>query len=122
MKLKKNNLIISCLFLNFLSKSNQDKLLRKIYKSLNIGGALILVDKIFSTNPQQQTIFDQLYNDFKIKKKLSPKAIINKQISLRSSMTLSTSEDTISNLRKVGFKKVDIFYKWFNFLGTVSIK
>ena len=46
-KLKKNNLIISCLLMNFLSKSNQDKLLKKIYKSLNIGGALILVDKYF---------------------------------------------------------------------------
>jgi tRNA (cmo5U34)-methyltransferase len=122
MKLKKNNLIISCLLMNFLSKSNQDKLLRKIYKSLNIGGALILVDKVFSANAQHQTIFDQLYNDFKLKKKLSSKAIINKQISLRSSMTLSKSEDVISDLRKVGFKKVDIFYKWFNFLGTVSIK
>ncbi len=122
MKLKKNNLIISCLLLNFLSKSNQVKLLRKIYKSLNIGGGLILVDKVFSTNSQQQTIFDQMYSDFKLKKKLTAKAIINKQISLRSSMTLNKAEENIKDLKKVGFKKVDIFYKWFNFIGTICIK
>jgi tRNA (cmo5U34)-methyltransferase len=121
-KLKKTNLVIGCLLFNFLLKSQQDKLLKEIFRKLNRGGALILVDKVFSNHAQQQTIFDQLYSDFKLKKKLSPSAIINKQISLRSSMNLFKTDDNFKNLKKIGFSKVDIFYKWFNFVGTIAIK
>jgi tRNA (cmo5U34)-methyltransferase len=122
LKLKNSNLIISCLLLNFLSKNNQSKLLSKMFKSLNKGGALILVDKVFSNNSQQQTIFDQLYNEFKLKNKLSPSAVINKQISLKSSMTLQRTDESIKQLKKIGFEKIDIFYKWFNFIGIIAIK
>jgi tRNA (cmo5U34)-methyltransferase len=89
---------------------------------LNKGGALILVDKVFSNNSQQQTIFDQLYNEFKLKNKLSPSAVINKQISLKSSMTLQRTDESIKQLKKIGFEKIDIFYKWFNFIGIIAIK
>lgn len=121
-KLKNSNLIICCLLFNFFNKKNQKKILKKIYKSLNKKGALIVVNKVVSENGDQQTIFDQLYNSFKIDKKLTPNEIINKQIALRTSMTLSTVNEDMKELNSIGFKKVEVFYKWFNFTGYIAIK
>jgi hypothetical protein len=37
-------------------------------------------------------------------------------------MTLNTEEDEIKNLKKVGFKKIEVFFKYLNFIGILAIK
>ena len=122
LQFKKNNLIYSILLMPFLSKQNQINLLKKSYKSLKSGGGFICINKIQSSNSHFQDIFNQLYFDFKKSKKISEKDILKKAKSLRSVMTLNTQDEEIKILNKIGFKKVEVFFKYLNFIGIIAIK
>ena len=97
-------------------------MIKNIYKSLNSQGAFILVEKVNSNNILGQSIFTEIYYDFKIDNKLSHSHIINKAKSLRGVMRPLSEKDNINMLKKVGFKKVEVFFKWFNFSGIIAIK
>jgi tRNA (cmo5U34)-methyltransferase len=119
---KKCDLIYSILLMPFLSKKAQIDLLKKSYKSLKSGGAFISVNKIESNNSKFQDIFNQLYFDFKKKKKISSNDILKKSQALRSVMTLNTQTEEIKILKQVGFKKIEIFFKYLNFIGIIAVK
>ena len=119
---KNSDLFISLLLFPFLKLDERRKLLRKIYTSLKIGGALICVDKIYSENPLVQDIFNQIYFDSKIENKLTTGQILNKAKSLRGSMHLYQQTELIKFFKAAGFKKIDVFFKWFNFVGLIAIK
>ncbi len=96
--------------------------MRRIYKSLNPGGGFILVEKIRSSDPQFEDILNQLYFDFKLKKNLSEKEILQKAKSLRSSMYIYDEKTLFKSLKDSGFKKTEVFFKCFNFIGYIAIK
>ena len=121
-KFKKSNLIYSILLFPFIPFDKKNKLLRNIFLNLNVGGALICVEKIRSKDSLFEDILNQLYFDFKLSKKLSEKEIIQKAKSLRSSMYLSDEKNTFKNLRLAGFNKTEVFFKCFNFIGYIAIK
>ncbi len=121
-KFEKSNLIYSILLMPFLSKKKQIMLLKKSYNALESGGAFICVNKINSNNSDFQDIFNQLYFDFKLTRKLDEKEILKKAKSLRSVMSVNTQNEEINNLKKIGFKKVEIFFKYLNFVGILAIK
>ena len=121
-KFNKANLFYSVLLFPFLKFSEKNSLLKKISKSLQEDGALICVDKIRSSNSNFEDIFNQLYIDFKIRKKLTHKEIIKKAKSLRSSMYLLSENQTRTLLKKNGFNNFEIFFKCFNFIGYIATK
>ncbi len=122
LKFKNSNLILSILVFPFLNYNQRFQLLKKIYKSLNSGGALICVEKIRASNSTFEDILNQMYFDFKIDQQLSEKEILNKAKSLRSSMYLFNEKTTKNLLKKSGFKEFEIFFRCFNFIGFIAIK
>ena len=121
-KFEKTNLIYSILLMPFLTKKKQIDLLKKSFKSLESGGAFICINKIRSNNSFIQDIFNELYFDFKKNQNLSEKDILKKAKSLRSVMTINTQEEETKTLKKIGFKHVEIFFKYLNFVGIIAIK
>ena len=97
-------------------------LLKKIYNSLESGGAFISVEKIRSSNSHYEDILNQMYFDFKLDQNLSEKEILNKAKSLRSSMYLFNEKESKKLLTEAGFKDSEVFFKCFNFVGYISIK
>ena len=116
------NLVLSTLLFPFLNFDNKKLLLKKIYQSLQEGGALIAVEKVRSRNSTFEDLLNQLYYDFKLSKNLSEKEIILKAKSLRSSMSLYTEEDLFKTIEDSGFKEHEIFFKCFNFVGYIALK
>ena len=37
-------------------------------------------------------------------------------------MTLNTQTEEIKILKQVGFKKIEVFFKYLNFLGIIAVK
>ena len=120
--LKKADLIVCSLMLPFFSHSNQKNLLKKICMNLKIGGAAIFLNKSISRHPNFENIFNQLYYDFKIDQGIDPSDVLKKTKSLRSVHTLNTTDDDYHMLKKIGFKKIDIFFKYLNFTGFIAEK
>ena len=64
---------------------------------------------------------DSLYLDYK-RQFFSEKELVDKEQELRHLAKLQTEEDIINNLKEVGFKNIQIFWRNFNFIGLVAIK
>ncbi len=119
---KNTDLFLSILTFPFLNSEKRIKLFKKIYKSLKHGGSLIFVDKIRSSNSNFEDIFNQIYFDFKIENKLNAAQVLNKSKSIRGSMELFELSDIDKFLSKSGFKKREVFFRWYNFVGIIAIK
>ena len=83
---------------------------------------MIIVDKCYSEYPAIQDIFNQIYFDEKIKNKLTKNQVLNKAKSLRGSMNIYQQNEILNFCKKAGFKKIDVFFKWFNFVGIILVK
>lgn len=121
-KFKKTDLFLSILTFPFLRSDERIKLYTKIYKSLNYGGSLIFIDKVRGSKSIYEDMFNQIYSDFKLDNKLKHEQILNKSKSLRSSMQIFEVNQIEDFLKKSGFKKYEVFFKWYNFVGFIAIK
>lgn len=114
--------ITSILTMQFISQRKRKNLIKKIYDGLNDGGGFILVEKVIGNNARFDEMFIELYHDFKLEKGLSTEEVFAKSRAIRGAMKPNTNKENINILEEVGFKDVDIFFKWCNFVGYVCIK
>ena len=122
LKFEKFDLAICSLLLPFFAHGLQIKLVKKIYRNLNNNGAAIFLNKCISETPRFENIYNQLYYDFKQEQGVSPSDILKKTKSLRSVHSVNTSSQDIKLFKKIGFKKVEIFFKFLNFTGYLVEK
>ena len=121
-KLEKADLITSCYTVQFINPKHRQKLINKIYKSLNWGGAFILFEKIRASDARFQDIFAQIYLEFKLKNKFSTHEVINKQKSLKGVLEPFSEYGNLGLLKRAGFKDIIPIFQWFNFKGFLCIK
>lgn len=115
------SLVFSIFTLQFLDKDSREQVLKSIYDGLNIGGALIITEKVHAPDGISQDIFTSSYYDFK-KQYFTEKQILDKEVDLRKILKSNTTKDNIDLLSRVGFKKIYFFWKYFNFEGYIAIK
>ena len=116
------SIITMMLVLQFIKHRNKQKAIDNIYKSLNKGGVLFFVDKIKTSIPDIHDMYNDLYYDFKIKNDLTHKDVIDKNVSLRGVQKALTLDENLEIIRNAGFKNIDIFMKYNNFVGIIAIK
>ncbi len=121
-KLKKSDMIISLYTIQFLQPKYRQQLLKKIYESLNWGGAFIYFEKIRGNDARFQDILNFLYFDFKQESGLSPVNILNKEISLRSVLEPYTINANLDFLKRAGFKDIMPIAQYLCFKGFLAIK
>jgi tRNA (cmo5U34)-methyltransferase len=119
---KNADLIVSSYSLQFIAPKNRQKLIDKIYKSLNWGGAFIFFEKIRGSDARFQDIMNFLYFDFKSKNKLDPLDILNKEKSLRGVLEPYTIKANVDFMKRAGFKDVTPILQYVNFMGFLAIK
>ena len=64
-KFKKSDLYISLFTIQFIHQKYRQKLIQKIYNSLNWGGALIVAEKVRSYDARTQDMSNQIYHEWK---------------------------------------------------------
>ena len=122
LKFEKFDLAVCSLLLPFFVRSLQVKLVKKIYKGLNRNGAAIFFNKCISESSRFENIYNQLYYDFKQEQGVSPSDILKKSKSLRSVHSVNSSSQDVKLFKKIGFKRVEIFFKFLNFTGYLVEK
>ena len=121
-KFKKSDLVISLYTIQFLQPKYRQELFKKIYSSLNWGGAFIYFEKIRGNDARFQDILNFLYFDFKQEQGLSPINILNKEISLRSVLEPYTIDANLGFLKRAGFKDIMPIAQYLCFKGFLAIK
>ncbi len=116
------SLITALYALQFLPVEKRIDTLRKAYRRLRMNGALILVEKVRSENSFFNELMIDLYHDMKIRNGLTPKDNMKKTKSLRGVMCPVSIDENKRFLLTAGFSKIDIFFKWHNFVGFIAEK
>ena len=128
-KIPKSDLIISYYTLQFIKPNKRQEILKRIYNSLNWGGAFIIFEKTRSEDARFQDLTTQLYNEFKLENGFSGNEIIEKSRSLKGVLepfSLSGNSGLLSRagfrFKKAGFADSTIIFRNLNFTGFLLIK
>ena len=121
-KITNCSLITMVLVLQFIKNKDKELALQNIYNSLNKGGAFMFVDKIKTPTLDIHDMYNDLYYDFKRENGLTDTEILDKNVSLRGVQKCLTLEENMQLMKNVGFKDMDIFLKYNNFVGVIAIK
>ena len=117
---------ISVLFmsytLQFVRPLDRENLIKKIYKSLKNNGCVILLEKILVNDSYLNRSYIDIYYDYKINQGYSNVEIQKKREALENVLIPYRQSENYQMLKKSGFKKIDSFFQWFNWMGFIAIK
>lgn len=116
------SLIMSCLTIQFTPIEYRQHIFQNIYESLEPGGALILVEKVMGNSNDIDQVLVKEYYDIKRDNQYSEEQIKSKRKSLEGSLVPLTIDMNEWLLEMSGFRKVDTFWRYLNFVALVAIK
>lgn len=108
--------------LQFVRPTRRGALLKKICRALVDGGALILCEKILGEPEELNRLYVDLYYDFKRRSGYSELEIARKREALENVLVPCTVAENIDLLRSAGFRRVDPFFRWYNWAGLLAVK
>ena len=115
------SLVTSIFTLQFMPKKDREAVIEKLYDGLNVGGAYIFAEKIYTENAFIQDMLTFNYYDFK-RQKFNYDDIMSKEQTLRHMLKPNTWNEIEDMLMGAGFKSVQVFWQNFLFLGAIAIK
>lgn len=120
----KNNydVITSILSIQFIPIEYRQTILQNIYDNLVPGGAFIFVEKVLGNTADLNKLFVKEYYDLKKQNGYSEDQIERKRLSLEGVLVPVTSDWNKSLLQQAGFRQIDDFWRWMNFVGYIAIK
>ena len=109
--------------MQFLPERDRLKLVKKIYKGLNDGGAFIFAEKVLCKNAKFHDMLTFMYYDYK-KLSFTEKEIFDKERSIRDQMHLWSEFKLFEMLRSAGFVSsyTQLFWRNHLFVGILAVK
>ena len=116
------SVVLLVLTLQFVRPLHREGLVRSVYDGLRPGGCLLLVEKVLGENSTFNRLFIEHYHEFKRRRGYSDLEIAQKREALENVLVPYRLEENRQLLHKVGFREVDVFFKWYNFCAMVAMK
>ncbi|MCW8987589.1 MAG: carboxy-S-adenosyl-L-methionine synthase CmoA [Gammaproteobacteria bacterium] len=116
------SVIVMNFTLQFISLSDREKIITKIYDGLNKGGCLILSEKLAFSDSRENDIQIDLHHAFKRANGYSDLEIAQKRNALENVLLPETKETHIQRLKETGFTQVIPWFQCFNFASFIAIK
>lgn len=121
-ELQSSKLIISNYTLQFIRPLMREKLIKKIYDSLEEGGIFIFSEKVISEDRILNKQFIDEYYNFKKEQGYSEFEIAQKREALENVLIPYSYEENKKMILDSGFKSFDCLFKWINFGTFIAIK
>ncbi|MFV0561730.1 carboxy-S-adenosyl-L-methionine synthase CmoA [Malaciobacter mytili] len=115
-------LIISNYTLQFIRPLQREKLIQKIYNSLDKDGIFIFSEKVISSNKTLNKQCIDIYYDFKKQQGYSEYEISQKREALENVLIPYTEEENKKMILDAGFSHYETIFKWVNFATFIAIK
>ena len=119
---KKSDVIISNYTLQFVRPLQREKLIKKIYDSLEFGSVFIFSEKVITDNKILNKQFIDAYYSFKKTQGYSEFEIAQKREALENVLIPYSYEENKKMIMDAGFKHFDCIFKWVNFATFIAIK
>ena len=114
--------IICNLVLQFICPDHRNDCIQNYYNALPSGGQLLVVEKVHQDDPVLQDIYRKNYHALKRANGYSVDEIMNKDAALQNVLITRPAQFYIDAFNSAGFDTVDIFFKWYNFVGFIAVK
>jgi tRNA (cmo5U34)-methyltransferase len=114
--------IVMSLTLQFVRPLHRERIVRDIRNALADDGCLILVEKVLGEDSFLNRLFIQHYHEFKQRNGYSELEIAQKREALENVLIPYRAKENLEMLRNVGFRAVDVFFRWYNFAGIVAVR
>lgn len=115
-------LVISNYTLQFIRPLQREKLIKKIFNSLNEKGIFIFSEKVISSNKVLDKHFIDAYYEFKKTQGYSEFEIAQKREALENVLIPYTQEENKKMILDAGFSHCETLFKWLNFSTFIAIK
>lgn len=119
---KNAKLFISNYTLQFIRPLLREKLIKKIYDSLDDGGVFIFSEKLISTNKALAKQSIDEYYEFKKTQGYSSFEISQKREALENVLIPYSNEENINMIKDAGFSHCETIFQWVNFATFIAIK
>ncbi|MCT7912221.1 carboxy-S-adenosyl-L-methionine synthase CmoA [Arcobacter lacus] len=115
-------LILSNYTLQFIRPLQREKLVKKIYDSLDEKGIFIFSEKVISTNSNLNKQCIDEYYEFKKTQGYSEFEISQKREALENVLIPYTEDENKKMIKDAGFSHCETIFKWVNFATFIAIK
>ena len=115
-------LILSNYTLQFIRPLQREKLVKKIYDSLQPEGIFIFSEKVISSNSTLNKQSIDEYYEFKKNQGYSEFEISQKREALENVLIPYTEEENKKMILDAGFSHCETIFKWVNFATFIAIK
>ncbi len=116
------SVIISNLTLQFLSMEARETIIERIYNSLSDGDIFLFTEKTINGSKDLEELQQEFYYRFKEENGYSQIEITRKREALENYLIPETVEAHIERLNRCGFKKIEVWLKWFHFTAFICRK
>ena len=117
------DIITSVLSIQFTPIEYRQSILRNIYEHLAPkNGCFIMVEKVLGNTAFINDLLVENYYNMKAENGYSQEQIERKRLSLEGVLVPVTNDWNIDLLRQAGFRQIDVFWRWMNFVGYIAIK
>ncbi|MBN1140967.1 MAG: carboxy-S-adenosyl-L-methionine synthase CmoA [Deltaproteobacteria bacterium] len=120
--LREASVAVLNLTLQFLPLGERDGLVERIHAALRPGGALLMTEKVIHADEGLSELQREFYYAFKRENGYSELEISRKREALENVLIPETAERHLERLRQAGFRKIELWLKWFNFASFLAVK
>jgi len=120
--IKNASVVTMILTLQFARPLQRDRILSQIYKGLNKNGCFILIEKILNQDALLNSLYIDLYHEYKHRSGYSETEIARKRLALENVLIPYQMNENIDLLKRNGFKTVEPFFRWYNFCCLIGVK
>ncbi len=110
------------LTLMFIRPLYRQRFLETLYRGLNPGGCLIMIEKLTVTHSPLNRLFIDHYYGYKRRMGYSEMEISRKREALENVLIPYRQEENREMLQAAGFEVTEEFFRWYNFAGLIAIK
>ncbi|MGM0519639.1 MAG: carboxy-S-adenosyl-L-methionine synthase CmoA [Campylobacterota bacterium] len=119
---KNAKLIFSNYTLQFIRPLQREKLVKKIFDSLDKEGIFIFSEKVISKDAKLNKQFIDEYYEFKKSQGYSEFEIAQKREALENVLIPYTEDENKQMIKDAGFTHCETVFKWVNFATFIAIK
>ena len=116
------DVIQSILSIMFIPIQYRQSIIQSIYDNLNPGGCFLFVEKVLGNSAKIDDLMVDKYYDMKRKNGYTEEQILRKKLSLEGVQVPVTSNWNVDLLHQAGFRCVDTYWRYLNFVGYIAIK
>ena len=114
--------IISNYTIQFVRPLKREKLIQKIYNSLQNEGIFLMSEKLITENKKLNKIMIDIYYNYKKEKGYSEYEIAQKREALENVLIPYSMNENIEMLKNAGFKDIEVIFRWNNFATFIAFK